>query len=144
MKRVITWFLIVFIVVAVATKIVLLNVPQEPPLIHDGKYIVLFHTEARCVTCTKMEFLIKKVLKEQKHNDLDLLLVEYDMPKNKELVERFHVGATAIILMEQANGKTFRSCDISTEAWNLIRNSNDFVEMLQTKLSEFYEQTRHQ
>ena len=144
MKQAVTCFLIVFIVVAVAAKIVLLNIPQEPPLIHDGKHIVLFHAEVRCVTCIKMEFLIKKVLKEQKYDGLDLVLIEYGMPQNREIVERFRVGTLSVVLLEQKNGKTIRSYDISAEARSLIRNSEEFVAMLEEKLNELSGQTRRQ
>jgi len=140
MKKLVAWFLLVFIAVAITTKIVLLNVPQEPPVIHDGNHIVFCHSEIRCPTCQKMEFLIKKVLKEQEYDELDigLVMLEYDMPKNREFVERFRVGTLSIILLEQKNGKTIRSADISDEARNLIGNNNGFIEMLKAKLNEFY------
>jgi len=144
MKRAVTCFLIVFIVVAVTTKIVLLNIPQEVPTMVDGNHIVLCHAEARCPTCLKMELLIKRALQEQEHGNVDLVTIEYDMPKNREFVERFHVGTLAIILLEWKNGETVRSCDVSADARSLIGNSNDFVEMLEAKLNEFYGQTRRQ
>ena len=146
MKRAITCFLIVFIVVAVATKIVLLNIPQEPPVIHDGNHIVLCHSEVRCPTCIRMERLIKKVLKEQQYADLNINFVslEYDMPKNREFAERFRIGTLAVILLEQKNGKTIRSGDISDETRSLIRTPDEFVKMLKAKLNEFYGQARHQ
>ena len=138
MKRAVTCFLIVFIVVAVVTKIVLLNIPQEPPVIHDGNCIVLCHSTVRCPTCINMEFLIKKVLGEPEYADIDLVSLEYDLPKNREFAERFHIGTLSVILLEEKNGKTVRSCDISIDARKLIGNSDDFVEMLKAKLNEFY------
>ena len=143
MKRAITWFLIVFIVVAVVTKIVLLNVPQEPPFIPDGNHIVLCHARARCPVCVKMEVLIKKVLEKPEYDGIGLVSLEYDMPKNREFVERFRVGTLAIILLEQESGKTVRSRDISVEAKRRIGNSEDFVEMLKETLNDFHGQTRH-
>jgi len=144
MKKVVTWFLIVFIVVAVATKIALLNVPQEPPIIHDGNHIVLCHSEIRCPNCLAMEFMIKKVLDEQEYTDLDIgfVSIEYDMPQNKEFAERFRIGAISMILLEQKNGKTIRSADISEDARQLIKDRKEFATMLKTKLSEFYGQAR--
>ena len=144
MKRVITWFLVVFIVVAIVTKIISLNVSQESPILPDGKYIVLFHAKVRCAACIKMESQIKQILGEQKYANLDLVLIEYDRPKNKELVEQFHIGKIAILLLEQVNGQTLRSCNVPIEVWNLFRSGDDSIEILQRKLDEFYGQTRHQ
>ena len=138
MKRAIMWFLIVFIVVAVATKIIVLNVPQEPPVIPDGNHIVLCHTKARCSICVKMEERIKTVLKESEYGHIGLILLEYDMPKNREFAERFHVGTLAIILLEQKSGKTIRFRDISVDAKHRSGNSEDFVEMLKETLNDFY------
>jgi len=140
MKQAVRLFLVVFVVVAVATKIVLLSIPQETSVMPDGNHIVLFHAEVRCVTCTKMESLIKQVLDEPKYGNLDLVTLEYDKPSNKEFAEQFHIGTTGIILVEQKNGVTVRSCDVSSEAWSHIKNDQDFVEMLQAKLTEFYGQ----
>ena len=144
MKRAVTCFLTVFVITAIVTKIVLLNTPQEAPVIHDGNHIILCHAEVRCPACINMEFLIKKVLNKPEYADVGLILLEYDRPKNREFAERFHVGTLAIILLEQKNGKTIRSCDISTDARNLIRDGNKFVEMLEETLNGFYGHTRRQ
>lgn len=138
MKKLVARFLLVFIIVAVATKIVLLFIPREPPVIPDGNHLVLCRSAVRCPACKKMEFLIKQVLTEPEYADIGLVSLEYDMPENKEFAERFRVGTLSVILLEQKNGEPIRSCDISEDARNLIRYNEDFVEMLKTELNEFY------
>jgi len=144
MKNAVTFFLLAVIVVAIATKIVSLNMPSEPLEIHDGNHIVLCHSEIRCPTCQKMELRIESVLKEHEYADIGLVLLEYDRPQNHEFAERFHVGTLSIILLEQKNGKTVRFSDISGDAKNLIKNDEEFDGMLKTRLNEFYGQTRQQ
>lgn len=139
-KKIATWLLIVFIVVAVVTKIVLRNAPQEPVALQGENIVMLFHAEARCQTCNTMESLLKSVLEKPEFDDLKigLVLLEYDSPKNRELVERFRVGTASIIFVEQMEGEIVRSCDITPDAWHWIDYEKRFVEMLETKLTEFF------
>lgn len=140
MKKIIAFLLIAFIVIAVVTKIVSRNAPQEPVVI-QGEYIVmLFHSEVRCPTCNTMESYLEEVLEKREYADqgIKLVLLEYDSPKNKELVERFHIGTASIILVEQREEEIVRSCDITSEAWHWIDYKNRFIEMLETELAEFF------
>ena len=137
-KKIATLFLILFVVVAVVTKIVLLSVPQEPSIIPDGNLVVFCHAKARCPTCETMESLVKEVLEKQEYNTLDLVMLEYDSPANKKFVEQFCVGTAAIILLEKRQGQIIRSSNITSDAWKYVDYKKSFIEMLETKLSEFY------
>ena len=142
MKKVATWVLIVFIVFAVVTKIVSRNIPQEATVIRGDNLVMLFHAKVRCPTCNTMESLLKEVLENQKYVDLgiNLVILEYDSPENKELVEQFHVGTAAIVLAEQREGTIVRSSDLTSEAWHWIDYEKRFVEMLDTKMTEFFQE----
>jgi hypothetical protein len=140
MKKIATGLLIVFIVFAIGIKIVPRNVPQEDMAIPDGNHVLLFHAETRCPTCNLMESLINEVLEKQEYIDLgiDLLSLEYNVPANKELVERFRVGTASIILMEQRKGEIVRSNNITSEAWHWIDYRKRFTGMLETRFTEFF------
>jgi hypothetical protein len=142
MKKIATWLLIVFIVFAVATKMIFRNIPQESTVIHGDNLVMLFHAKVRCPTCNTMESLVKETLNDQKYADLgiNLVLLEYDSPENKELVERFHIGTASIILVEQRGEVIVRSCDVTSEAWHWIDYKKRFVEMLDTKLTDFFQE----
>ena len=137
-KKIVTSFLITFIVVAMATKIVLINVPQETPVIPDGNVVVFCHAKVHCTMCNTLLSLVKEVLKKQESIDLKLVMLEYDSQTNQEFVEQFSVGTTAIILLEQKNGQTVRSSNITSDVWKCVGNESSFTEMLETKLSEFF------
>ena len=139
-KKITTWFLIPFVVTAVAAKIVLLNMPQEPPVIPDGNILVFCHATVRCPTCETMESLIKEVLEKPENTALgiDLITLEYDSPANHDFAEQFRVGTAGIILLEKKEGNIARSSNITLDAWKYVEDKKSFIEMLETKLSEFY------
>jgi thioredoxin-related protein len=141
-KKIVSGLLLLFIVFAIVVKIVSRNVPQEATAILDHYHVLLFHAEARCKTCNDMESLIKEVLQRQEYIDLgiDLVLLEYDLPKNKELVERFRVGTASIVLIEKRDGEIVRHRNLTAEAWNTIDYKRLFVEMLETNFIEFFQE----
>lgn len=140
LKKVVTCLLMAFIVFAVVSKIVSRNVPQEAPAIQGEHLVLLFHAGVRCPTCNTMESYVEEALENRGDlgSRLKLVLLEYDSQKNKELVDRFHVGTASVILAEQKDGKIVRSYDFTPEAWHWIDYKNRFIDALDTQLTDFF------
>ncbi len=139
MKRLITVFLLVFVASALVSLAVLSFRKREAAVLSDGTYVLFFHSEMRCPTCIHMERLIRKQLDSSFRADLDsgrikFLPLPYDLPEGRELAERFHVGTISLILLEQKNGKTVRSLDLSEQIW---KNKGDAKAMNKILSDEF-------
>ena len=85
--------------------------------------------------------MIKEVLEKPENTPLGINVVtfEYDSPANHDFVEQFRVGTAGIILLEKREGKIVRSSNITPDAWKYVGDKESFIEMLETKLSEFYQ-----
>lgn len=144
LKLLISWFLVVFIVSALATQIVLSLRKKEPPVIPEGNNLVFSHARVRCPTCLRLEKLIRQTLDEhfaeENHSEaIKFTNLEYDAPENREFAERFHIGTATIILLEQENGTIKRHRELESEVWETQNSDEKFREMLLAALKEFFQ-----
>ena len=132
-KRIITWFLLIFVAAAIVTVLR----PRETVFLPDGRCILFWHAETRCSNCLKMETLLRQVLREQK--GFHLITLEYDVFANQSLAQQFGVGMTTIILVERKNRQSVRIRDLTTEVWKNIHDESAFIDMLREELETFWE-----
>lgn len=141
MKRMVTVFLLVFVVSAVVATLVLSRQRREPSIIPDGISVLFFHAQARCPTCLNMEKLIRRVLNDsfraEINNEIGMVLIPYDVSENREIVKRFHVGTISVILVEKEKGRIIRHRDLSPDVWDHHGNDTVMIGILSTELSEF-------
>ncbi|MDR2115071.1 MAG: hypothetical protein LBP87_01695 [Planctomycetaceae bacterium] len=136
-KRILFWFLLVFIISAILTQITLRFRCQETVEIPDGFNVIFCHARVRCQACIKMEALVRRTLFEIENHSgskFQLTTLEYDIPANQTFAKQFHIGTATVILLEQKNGKTLWSRNLTTEVWKQLNNETSFVEMLKNEL----------
>ncbi|MDR1962683.1 MAG: nitrophenyl compound nitroreductase subunit ArsF family protein [Planctomycetaceae bacterium] len=139
MKRLLFWFLLVFVLSAVLTQTAFLFRNHETVEIPDGFNVIVCHARIRCPACLKMESLVRQTLEEEEIDSVKrfrLMTLEYDIPANNAFAKRFHVGTATVLLVEQKNGKTVRFRDLTTNVWNHLNNDTAFVTMLKNELKK--------
>ena len=138
----VTVFLLVFVVSTIVASIFLSFRKRESIEIPDGTGILFFHAKVRCPTCINMEKLIRRVLDdsfraEMKSGRIGLVLIPYDAPENRKIVERFHVGTISVVLVEKEKGRIVQHRDLSPQVWSHHGNETLMTDIFSTELSRF-------
>ena len=103
--------------------------------------ILLFHYTERCTQCLNMERYTRELLDENfadmvADKKIQFRLVEMDKPENRNLVDRFGLFTTTIVLVRFENYKE-KKINVLTDSWKYYDDETAFKEMLKKKLEEF-------
>ena len=142
MKRIVTWFLLAFVAVAVTLQIIKTVRPVRETVFSDGNHLVFFHAKLRCPTCQTMERLVDQVLQENFQSEvqrgiLDRRVLDYESRENERLVDEFNVATAAVLLFEQRGGKFVRGVNLAESCWKLVGDEPAFRRMIQTQIENF-------
>jgi hypothetical protein len=94
--------------------------------------IIQFHSEHRCMTCNKIETLVKETLKS--FNNIPFSLVNVDDKKNEKKAEQFEATGTALFLYNPKSGK---KKDLTDFAFMNAGNKEKFIEGLKKEIEKF-------
>jgi phosphoribosylanthranilate isomerase len=109
------------------------NTKQTSSLTSDAKIeIIQFHSEHRCMTCSKIETLTKETLKA--YPNIPFSLVNVDDKKNEKKAEQFEATGTALFLY---NPKTGRKKDLRDFVFMNAGNKEKFIEGLKKEIDLF-------
>ena len=94
--------------------------------------IIQFHSEHRCMTCNKIESLVKETLKS--YPDISFSLINVDDKKNEKKAEEFEAAGTALFLYNPATGK---KKDLTDFAFMNAGNKEKFIAGLKKEMDLF-------
>jgi len=102
--------------------------------------VYYFHVTDRCNTCYSIEKNIKKVLFENYQEELnkgiiDLYVLNCELPKNKDLVEKFSAYGSTTAISVYEYGKEIAIEDLSSWAFKKIYNPELFAKELKEKIN---------
>lgn len=107
----------------------------------NGLLVLLFHRTQRCEFCKNMENHAIDTLKtyfseDLQTNSISFRAVDMEMPRFKNLVKKYAIFTSTLVLIEIFEGREFRS-SIVEEAWQLTNNRQKFMDMFRSKVVEF-------
>lgn len=105
---------------------------SEPVMIPEGRSAVFCHSVQRCSACRKIEHILHGVLKT--HTDIQFVSLEYDVPENREFVERFDIGTATVLLVEKKNARIVRSKDLTQKIWANIDDDSQLQAVLEREM----------
>ena len=109
------------------------NTMQTSSLASDVKIeVIQFHSEHRCMTCNRIEFLTKETLKS--YPNISFSLVNVDDKKNEQKAEKFEASGTALFLF---NPKTGKKKDLTDFAFMNAENQDKFIVGLKREIDLF-------
>ncbi len=146
------WILLAFIAVTLAFAITkafrsssvspyLSLYEQLQPRSKDQKMVLLFHYAERCVQCLNMEKFTTEVLNEDfpdllADSNIQFKLVVMDAPENKNLVERFDLFSTTIVLVQFENMKE-KKIVVLKDLWKDAQDEPLFKSKIRRELHQF-------
>ncbi|MCK5094582.1 MAG: hypothetical protein KAR18_07655, partial [Spirochaetes bacterium] len=150
-RTTIKWMLLFYVAAAIAYM--LIN-PSENVSMHsdlsrlngDGVLIYYFHPAIRCAACLNMEAFTEKTLKlyydeEKSAGTIALERVNIDDPANVNLVERYGIFNTTIVMVKQTRGKVTQQKILFEQIWELFDSENEFIRMLNGELRALLEKS---
>ena len=109
------------------------NTMQTSSLASDVKIeVIQFHSEHRCMTCNRIEFLTKETVKS--YPNISFSLVNVDDKKNEQKAEKFEASGTALFLF---NPKTGKKKDLTDFAFMNAENQDKFIVGLKREIDLF-------
>ncbi len=104
----------------------------------DRIEVLEFYGKHRCTSCINIEHNTKETLKKFFKNEIEnkqivYKMIQWDDPKNDDLVNKYEAAGTSLIIHRVKDGKEFIH-DISDFAFKENENINMFVEKLQRVL----------
>ncbi len=135
-RRLVTVALFAFVVSALATQAIRSFRRHEAVKIPAGKSLLLFHAEARCSTCLRLEKTIRKLLGDNK-GEMELVSIPYDAPENRDIAESFRIGTISVVLVEKKSEQIVRQRDLSHDVWENIRDDASMNAMLSREMEAF-------
>lgn len=94
--------------------------------------VIQFHSEHRCMTCTKIESLTKESLKS--YPQIQFSLINVDDKKNEKIAEQFEATGTALFLY---NPTTKEKKDLTDFAFMNAGNKDKFIKELKKYIDDF-------
>lgn len=94
--------------------------------------VIQFHSEHRCMTCTKIEALAKETLKA--YPNIPFSLVNVDDKKSEKKAEQFEATGTALFLH---NPRTGKKKDLTDYAFMNAGNKVKFIKGLKKEIDVF-------
>ncbi len=95
--------------------------------------VIQFHSEHRCITCKKIEKLVRTTLTNN-FPTLSFSLVNVDDKKNEKMAEKFQATGTALYLY---NSKTGKKKDLTDFAFMKAGDEKKFEAELKKFIEEF-------
>jgi len=95
--------------------------------------VIQFHSEHRCITCKKIEKLVRSTLANN-FPTLSFSLVNVDDKKNEKMAEKFQATGTALYLY---NSKTGKKKDLTDFAFMKAGDEKKFEAELKKFIEEF-------
>jgi hypothetical protein len=99
----------------------------EAALSQKGTTVYYFYGNHHCATCSRMEELTKKALKDK---DVSYKAVNLDEPANEHYVKDFQLDARVVVI--QRDG-TFKKMD---KVWDLVGDEEAFIAYIQSGLKD--------
>lgn len=118
---------------------------QKTDLTSNRIEILEFYGKHRCTSCINIERNTKETLKkyfskEIENKQLIYKLIQWDIPENDALVDKFEAAGTSLIIYRVKDGKEFIQ-DISDFAFKENENDTTFENKLKTLIeTEFKKQ----
>jgi hypothetical protein len=94
--------------------------------------VIQFHSEHRCMTCSKIEEFTKETVKL--YPNIPFKLVNVDDKKNEKLAEQFEAAGTALFLY---NPKTGKKKDLTDFAFMNAGDKDKYVKALKKEIDQF-------
>lgn len=116
---------------------------QLAPNSQDQVLVVLFHFRKRCEMCLNMEKYTRDFIeaynrKQGDKNPVEFKLMVIDDDHNANLVNRFNLYTSTIVLVNFENSKV-KNTKVLVDAWQLYRDQEAFTERLKNEMNAFME-----
>ncbi|MCA1762472.1 MAG: nitrophenyl compound nitroreductase subunit ArsF family protein [Flavobacteriales bacterium] len=105
---------------------------SDAPASVSGIEVIQFHSEHRCMTCTKIEKLSKETL--ESYTGVPFKLVNVDDSKNEAKAEEFEAFGTALFLYNPETGK---KKELTEFAFMNAHDEEKFKEGLREEIDQF-------
>lgn len=106
----------------------------------DRVEVVYYHGDVRCMTCIKIESLIKRTVEEfyQKQVDAGKIVfksVNYDKKENEKFADKYDLFNQTLIISVNKNNKEVKWKN-SEKIWELISNEEKFMNYVKIEISK--------
>jgi hypothetical protein len=148
-KKILTGGLILFALATCVIQVVRPFRTSSPTQLSDGVTLIFFHAAARCPECRAMEKYVRETFETHfqesvRSGNLQLAVLPYDTPENRDLAERFHVGTVAVVIVKRQNRQDVMVKNLAFDCWRLLHKEEAFQEMLRKNLEEMLHETEAQ
>lgn len=115
--------------------------PAEPEHQVVARY---FHRTQRCPTCMKISGLIEEAVQtgfteEFKNGQVRLEMVDYEDPKNADLVKAYNISDPMLVLIDVRNGAV-RQSKLAPQVWALFMKKDAFLKYVQDEIRSCLEE----
>jgi len=105
--------------------------------------VLEFYGKHRCTSCIDIERNTKQTLKDLFKNEMDnkqivYKLIQWDIPENDAIVNKFEAAGTSLIIYRVKDGKEIID-DISDFAFKKSDNDSEFKKIFKAKLNKALE-----
>lgn len=112
---------------------------KEKPKV-DRVEVVYYHGDVRCMTCNKIERLIKKTVKENFEEDIKngkivFKSVNFDEKENEKFADKYNLFNQTLIITVNKNNKEVKWKN-SEKIWELVSNENKFMNYVKLEISK--------
>lgn len=113
---------------------------SQPRPLSDGVLVYFFHGRIRCQTCLEIEATAKEAIEKYFGDALRLGRVvvreiNYDQPENKHFIEKYHIIAPTVVLVQIRDGQEVRFENLM-DVWQLVGDKPKFHEYIARNLRE--------
>ena len=149
-RRLLSAALMVFVGVCIVTLVVkhLRTGPAtaDSPLPDDGLVVCYLHSNTRCTDCLNLErgaqaAVEAGVAQGQLEKNVVFRSVNYELPENQSLVNRYDLIAPTVVLIRRVDGKDADWKGLP-EAWDLRGDPQQLREFLLNAVRSFQESSR--
>jgi hypothetical protein len=106
----------------------------------DRVEVVYYHGDVRCMTCNKIERLIKKAVKENfkdqiKNGNVVFKSINYDKKGNEKYADKYNLFNQTLIISVNKNNKEV-AWKNSEKIWELVSSENKFINYVKLEISK--------
>lgn len=98
--------------------------------------VYYFHSNARCMSCHKIENYTKEVFEENFKDKLDLKIVNIDEQANRHFINDYQLYTKSVVLVKVKEGKEvgYKNLD---KVWNYFRDEKQFKKYMKNEIDTF-------
>ena len=117
---------------------------QAPPAKSNNVIAYYFHTNARCVSCRKIEAYSAEAVTNGfadaiKQDRLVWRVVNVQQPRNRHFVDDYQLYTKSVVLVDVRSGQQVKWKNLD-KVWKLLRDKDAFVRYVQQEVRAFLEQ----